>query len=128
MQVQRGWAYRAMWPAEVESVSQARAFVADLLAGHDLVHLRNDIVLVVSELATNAVQHARTPFEVSLERSEGVLNLAVSDSSSLPPRAQEQRPDAIAGRGLFLVYTLSDSWGIDCSGDDGKRVWATFRV
>lgn len=128
MQLQRGWSYRAVWPAEADSVGQARAFVSDLLAAHDLVHLRDDVALAVSELATNAVQHARTPFEVCLERKDGVVHLAVTDSSSLPPRAQAQHPDAMAGRGLFLVYTLSDSWGIESNGDDGKRVWVTFRV
>lgn len=128
MQLQRRWAYRAFWPAEVDSVRQARDFVSDLLTAHDLVHLRDDVVLAVSELASNAVQHARTPFEVSLERADGVVHLAVFDSSSLPARSQAQHSDSTAGRGLFLVYTLSDAWGMDCAGDDRKRVWATFLV
>ncbi len=87
--------------------------------------LVSDAELVLSELATNAVLHAKTGFEVSLTMDEGLLRLAVHDDSSLPPEVQDDDPDAETGRGLQLVSALCERWGVDVApGRIGKTVWA----
>jgi len=63
------------------AVSSVRGFVRDALAGWGLDHLVGDAVLVTSELATNAVTHAGSPFRTSLVRAGDVVRVSVEDGS-----------------------------------------------
>ena len=108
------------------SASTARAFVRDRLVEHGLAHLNDDVVLVVSELVTNAMLHTHTPFKVSLHGFEGTLLVEVEDGSPTGPvRVAAQALDN-AGRGLTIVELLSSDWGVDAHSDGGKSVWAEF--
>ena len=81
------WSYRCTFPAEAESASKTRDFISQHLAEHNLSYLGDGVRLVVSELATNAMLHARTPFTVSLEQlARGVL-LTVRDGSPSAPES-----------------------------------------
>ena len=85
--------------------------------------------LVVSELATNAVRHAGTPFRVSLGHRDGVAHPGgpgLRGSSADPPPGVD--PAADGGRGLVIVSALSDSWGVTPCPDGGKEVWARFLI
>ena len=62
MAVQRRWSHETHLAAEAISASQARVFVSRHLLAHDLANLVDDVRVVVSELATNAMLHAQTPF------------------------------------------------------------------
>ncbi len=108
------------------SASRARDFVRRHLNAQGLGHLADDVALVVSELATNAMAHAQTPFTVSLQAGEQTLLLRVEDGS----RARPVRVDAHVldtnGRGLTMVALLSRTWGVDAHPDGGKTVWAEF--
>jgi anti-sigma regulatory factor (Ser/Thr protein kinase) len=122
-----GWSSQAVFPAEESSVGRARGFVAAQLAAHDLLHLDDDIRLVASELATNAVAHAATPFVVTLEQYDGSVRLVVDDGSVHHPLVGTAEPTALNGRGLVLVRDLSRDWGVSGGSDRGaKGVWATF--
>lgn len=80
------------------------------------------LVLLVSEIATNAVLHARTPFSISLGRAGNRLRVAVEDASEqLPVQKQYGRTDP-TGRGLLLVDSLASRWGVDRK-PNGKVVW-----
>lgn len=81
---------------------------------------------MVSELAANAVEHAHTPFIVTLSAGDGLVLLDVQDGSTCA--AVQSAPDALAigGRGLMLVDALSTDWGSSIGGDGVKTVWATF--
>lgn len=87
------------------------------------------IALIISELATNAVRHARVPgrcFEVALTYDgEKTVEIEVSDASPHHPVAVLNTPDAEAtsGRGLPLVEALSDAWEIR-EREYGKTLWA----
>jgi hypothetical protein len=81
--------------------------------------------LCVSELATNALLHARTPFHVTMTLEPPELTVEVCDGSSAPPRLTLHPIDASYGRGLQLVQTLSAEWGWEPKGT-GKVVW--FRL
>jgi len=120
------WSYRAAFTAEPERVAQARAFVTGHLADAQLAPAVDAVQLVVSELATNAVVHAVTPFTVSLSRSNRSLRLEVRDGSSGRVHGPAtQLPTSTAGRGLVVVEACSASWGVRKEAD-GKSVWATF--
>jgi PAS domain S-box-containing protein len=81
---------------------------------------------MLSELATNAVRHAATEYVVSVrvvDDGRRVL-VEVSDAAAGYPMPQEQVGDAPHGRGLHIVRTLADAWGVDEQRDrPGKTVW-----
>lgn len=120
------WSHEAVLVAEPVSASSVRDFIRLHLVEHDLRYLVEDIRLVASELATNAMVHARTPFTVTLSASGGTVLLAVrDDSTSVPVKAVPQAMD-MSGRGLLLVEQLSREWGTNTDGDGSKSVWASF--
>lgn len=120
------WSHETVLAAEPLSASKARDFVCLQLGAHDLPDLVDDIRLVVSELATNAVAHAQTPFVVILASANGSIRLTVLDeSSSTPLRGQPDLMD-MSGRGLMLVEMLSQAWGISTDANGLKSVWASF--
>lgn len=121
-----GWSHEIVLAAEPVSASKARDFIRQHLVAHDLGYLVEDVRLVVSELATNAMVHARTPFVVTLSGMDGVLLLDIQDGSpSVPARAASNVMD-MGGRGLVLVELLSREWGVTANADGSKSVWASF--
>jgi anti-sigma regulatory factor (Ser/Thr protein kinase) len=122
------WSHETDLMAEPVSASRARGFVCLHLVEHNLPYLVEDIRLVASELATNAMAHARTPFTVTLSASEGTVLLIVRDgSASVPVRALPRAMD-MGGRGLLLVELLSRDWGSSTDVDGSKSVWASFSI
>ena len=120
------WSHETVLAAEPVSASKARAFISESLAAHDLHHLVEDVRLVVSELATNAVQHARTPFVVTLWATDGVVRLGIRDGSSWPAVRSASQLTDLGGRGLVIVEQLSHEWGSSTDDSGSKSVWATF--
>ncbi len=114
----------APFPADPTSVTGARHFVADSLTADGCPHATIETAkLLVSELASNAVRHARSPFEVSMSQHDHSLTISVADGSDLRPVTREVT-DA-GGRGLRLVEALANEWGV-CPRRDGKAVY--FRL
>lgn len=124
----RLWSHQTQLPAEDESVPRARHFVRNLLIDHRFLNLVDDLRLVVSELATNAIRHANTPFTVTLERVDQSVLLTVTDGSSVPPVQVATDLLDTGGRGLSIVDLLSGDWGVIRRGDEGKSVWASFAL
>lgn len=122
------WSIQTQWPADARHVSDARRFVTERLLADDLGHLTDAACLIVSELATNAVRHAHTPFRVTMVRNDSELLLEVHDGSSAPPVPREGAAFDVAGRGLHLVGALSEDWGVTPHALGGKSVWATLDV
>src|SRR5690242_6262696 len=124
MDGQLAWSREARWSAQPHHVGDARSFVLDCLAETGLSRLAHAVALVVSELATNVVLHARTPFTVTLARRGGWLVLEVRDHVAGRVAVPEPTEDVeLHGRGLEIVDALSEAWGV-WPRRDGKSVWA----
>ena len=120
-----GDTYEVRLGADLSSPSKARDFVRDHLVAHGADHLVEDIRLVASELATNAVRHAGSAFTVGLDVGDHDVRLWVWDSSPSAPTKVAGDPMGAGGRGLALVEVLSSQWGVALL-DGSKTVWATF--
>jgi anti-sigma regulatory factor (Ser/Thr protein kinase) len=103
------------------SVAKARHFVRQVL-GHCPGSTVDTAELLTSELATNAVLHGHTSFDVSVSHGSGVLRVAVSDGNDLHPSVLTPDHHALHGRGMRLVEHLADSWG-SVGQHPGKTVW-----
>lgn len=115
--------------AELSALRAAvhRAITDDEIPGEaTLPGVPEKMVLVASELATNALRHAAPPTVVQLAhaRSEYLLDVADHDPGT-PPVVVSDRPAGGGGLGLQLAQQLSVDVGWYTSGD-AKHVWATF--
>lgn len=110
--------------AQPGSVRAARRFAAEALCGLPSA-LLEPITLMVSELATNSVQHARTTFEVTIARLHREVRIEVTDDAGGTPEMRSPDPLEPTGRGLQIVDLLSDAWGVEPKDDEGKTVWLT---
>lgn len=87
---------------------------------------REDLLLVVSELVTNAVVHGAEPIVVTMVRAPGRFRVEVTDGATESSPHNNPRPaaDAENGRGLSVVTRLAVAWGWRASPGRGKTVWA----
>jgi anti-sigma regulatory factor (Ser/Thr protein kinase) len=117
-------------PAHGSSVSQARSLVRERLSGSGLrQELRDDAVLVISELFTNAVVHTGSVEVVCrLRVAEDSVYLAVVDQGLDLVGPHVRAPDTEGGRGLLLVSALAEEWGVDDEHGAGRVVWAILRT
>jgi anti-sigma regulatory factor (Ser/Thr protein kinase) len=82
-----------------------------------------EVELLLSELVTNAVKHARTSFTVVMAWVGRRLRCEVSDGNPRPPQPQPASEAVQAGgRGLLLVDSVSSNWGVTLH-QQGKTVW-----
>ncbi|MEU5213024.1 ATP-binding protein [Streptomyces sp. NPDC020742] len=125
----------AFYRRERRSVALAREFARTALADWDRKQRADDIVLCVSELATNALLHGVPPARgyrlwLSFDAPAGLLRVEVHDSGDGEPRVPRTSPlaarEAESGRGLLLVRALADAWGVG-ERVPGKIVWCEFR-
>ena len=107
--------------AESRSVPAARKFATAAL-GTSSDAVRQAVELMVSELATNAIRHVRSPFEVVVEVGAARIRVEVTDHGGGVPTMRCPGPEEPTGRGLRIVDMFSDAWGIDPQGS-GKTVW-----
>ena len=84
-----------------------------------------DALLVVEELVANAVDHARTPFRLTISHTGRWLKITVRDGSpgALPGLPVHSR--AGRGRGLQMIDALTSRWGCDRTAG-GKTIWAVL--
>lgn len=118
------------WVTQWESGPPASAvpFVRDRLAtvlsAWDLApEVREDIFLVVTELVSNAVEHAQSPVRLIVRLAGNTVRVEVRDAAPEPPRLQSHDPWRNRGRGLQMVEALSAQWGW-ANQPVGKVVWA----
>lgn len=96
------------------------------LAGRD--DLAETATLLVSELVTNAIVHARTQIALQVVAGAAGLRVAVGDGSPTLPSQRHYGRSATTGRGLALVDLMSDRHGTDTDASQGKTVWFELGV
>jgi anti-sigma regulatory factor (Ser/Thr protein kinase) len=111
------------FPGLPASAAAVRRLVERELRGRIEPAVLADAVLIASELASNAILHASSPFSFALLWERGLLAMEVTDEvpGELPP-VQPAPPQQASGRGLWLVDQLTSRWGCTPLAD-GKRVW-----
>lgn len=118
------------------SVPEARRFVLRFLAQWSLEHLADTAALLVSEVVSNSVLHARTEIVVMATAVDGALEVRVSDLSAVAPVQRRHSSDATTGRGIQLLDSLAQEWEV-LRHDGGKTLrftvggdadpWAAYR-
>jgi anti-sigma regulatory factor (Ser/Thr protein kinase) len=105
-----------------------RCLVSDLLAAGIFESAVGDAAVVVSELFSNALRHARPlpgrKIRVWWQLDEDSVRVCVKDGGgSTMPELGELSQSTTGGRGLRIVARLSRRWGTRCD-DEGTTVWA----
>ncbi len=123
-------------PPRPASVPEARRFVLRCLSQWSLEDLCETTALLVSEVVSNSVLHARTDLVVTATARAGSVEVRVSDRSLVAPVQRRHSSDATTGRGVQLLDRLAASWEV-LPEDGGKTVrftvdgstdpWAAFR-
>lgn len=112
-------------PPERVSASAARRFVKDVCTRWGCDHALDEALVIVSELVTNAVVHARTTCHLRLSRRDGAVRIDVRDEGAGSPDLHEAAEDDEHGRGLLLVSAMCRAWGVEPAGAGrGKSIWA----
>ena len=111
-------------PATDDSPREARAFLRAALHTWELDSFGEVAAVLTSELVTNVVRHVGAPMTLRALRHASTIRIEVDDPSTDPPVPQRPHPHDEYGRGLFLVESLADAWGVTPYGDGGKTVWA----
>ncbi|WP_236061209.1 ATP-binding protein [Actinacidiphila acididurans] len=115
--------------ADLPAVAETRRLLRDHLRLWGVPAMVDTAELLTSELVTNALQHTTGGAVLVATLSPGPgprLRVEVQDSVARRPRARvvalPEDHQGTSGRGLFLVETLADAWGVT-AWDSGKVVW-----
>lgn len=111
-------------PPASTSPTRARRHVQRVLEGCP-ERIVDIAAVVVTELAANATEHARTEMWISVDIDDDRVRIEVGDGSPDLPVARRPR-SATSGRGLLIVDRLADEWGVDPSAR-GKTVWVELK-
>jgi PAS domain S-box-containing protein len=105
------------------SAGEARRLVRQALAEVDEQAVLYAAEVAVSELVTNAILHAATPVELTVDVTTATVTVSVRDWHPRLPAQRHWGATATTGRGLSLVASLSDAYGVDPQEPVGKTVW-----
>ncbi|WP_462188385.1 MULTISPECIES: ATP-binding protein [unclassified Frankia] len=119
---------RFVLPLSPIAPRQARVRLAAGLAGTGFAaELAEIVVLLASELVTNAVVHGRGEPVLEIRTTDHQMWVGVQDPDSRLPQVQQVDTDSLGGRGMHLVAELAETWGADVIPGDGKVVWFRMR-
>ncbi|MGH9225916.1 MAG: response regulator [Acidimicrobiales bacterium] len=108
---------------DLSSARAARQFVTDALAGWGLEALADTVALLVSEVVTNAVVHARSVVDVEVHLTPDAARVEISDSAPGEPVVRAARGYDESGRGMAIVESLARAWGVRSRRGGGKTIW-----
>lgn len=120
---------QAMFPTGPEAAHDARAYVRELLTHDGEQQLADDrlddVLLIVSELVTNAYRYGTEPGDcvlVTVLTTTETVRVEVDDPSSTRPQLRNGSDERSHGHGLHIVDALAARWDVD-DRPDGKKVW-----
>ena len=108
-------------PPDTRSVKTARVFVVECLPDV-LEDVLDTVTLLVSELVTNAVLHAKSTVVIAVTSTAHLVRVEVSDESDRKAKVRDYGHHATTGRGMGLVEALAARWGVVPT-PPGKTVW-----
>lgn len=110
------------------SPGMARTFVRGLLVEWGVGgEVADDAELLVSELVTNAIIHARTGVALDVTLGDGSIEFGVSDRSSRQVQLRLPSVEAVTGRGIYFLDRLAPGWEV-VTRADGKTVRFSLSV
>jgi len=110
-------------PAHPASSRAARSFTAEHLRSWGCDDSVDDATLLVSELVTNAVLHARAAVDIVVRKGRSAVRVEVFDEGTGVPQPAMSDAEAVQGRGLGLVQAIASRWGVQEDNEGGKTVW-----
>ena len=113
-----------------DAPAAARHFAVGALRRWGIADPADDVALVVTELAANAVRHARSGFTVILSSRSDTVRISVRDASPLPPAGVSGSGSVLPVaplHGLGAVNAMATRWGVESLGSVGKTVWVELR-
>ena len=113
---------RERFPAELYSARDARRFAAKVLSSWGCDDLEDAVLLLVSELVTNAVIHAHSDVEVVLRLRPARVRVEIIDAAAEYVQRRDAASEDQSGRGMALTEALTAAWGVDTL-VAGKSVW-----
>ncbi|WP_181795050.1 ATP-binding protein [Streptomyces sp. WELS2] len=117
------------FPRSPRSVRAARAFVLETLTQWGYLDRHDDVLICVSELATNAVLHGVPPgreFCVGVVGGDSLIRIEVRDSGGGDPEIVRGPAEGCGGRGLHIASSLADGFGVTRQ-NPGEIVWTEFK-
>lgn len=120
---------RVKLPASPTAARTARRVLARACEEWEVPGCRGTGELVVSELVTNALQHARSHLTLVVASDAArMVRVGVHDPLRVAPSTRAPSEDGLGGRGLHIVETVAEAAGALPASDGGKVVWATVAV
>lgn len=115
-------------PSDKNSPFLARRFVEQFATEQSLDGAGGALSLIATELVTNAILHGSDPVELTLYDQDGVVTIEVADGDTRVAKIRHGATDhdGRVGRGLHIVASLADRWGVRPT-QSGKIVWATVQ-
>lgn len=113
-----------MFAKDSKSPRDARVWAEQILDEWRVKRARDDLLLIVSELVTNSVQHGVGPIKVALELTPPRIKVSVTDDGQGAVRIIPSGAMAEGGRGIRIVDSLAVEWGVEGIHDRQKTVWA----
>jgi two-component sensor histidine kinase len=104
-------------------VGRARQFTAAFARYERLDALAESLVLVTSELVSNAIRHATSAVTITLRHEHARVRVEVADDGDGIPHVLDPDPTSDSGRGLMIVAGVAREWGSRHE-PEGKVVWA----
>ncbi|EIV91511.1 ATP-binding protein [Frankia sp. QA3] len=119
---------RFVLPPGPDAPRQARRrLTADLTGSGVPAEVTETVLLLATELVTNAVLHGHGEPVLEIRTTERLVWVGVRDPDHHPPRVRHVDAESLGGRGLHLVEALAEDWGAARVPGDGKTVWFLLR-
>jgi anti-sigma regulatory factor (Ser/Thr protein kinase) len=109
-------------PHATDAARRARRHVTELLRESCPGRVIETVVLLTSELVSNAIRHGAPPVQLRIDLTHHVVRVEIYDSDSAPPVLRNAERADLGGRGLAIVDLMATRWGTQ-QVPDGKFVW-----
>ena len=113
---------RTQLAADVRSSAGARRFMEETLRRWECGDVLDIVNILVSELVTNAITHAKSEADVTVLLTPTAIRIEVTDTGEGTPHPKELVQEGTSGRGLAIVDVMSSAWGV-VPHERGKTVW-----